>query len=304
MIDGHRPALVTVHATTRRYSEEHDPLPSLTSQPSMTQPTSKRVERKVYSNDPIQEALCEFRFRAPTEGWAVLPGRLYERLADLYPADPAVDAPFRGVTAPQGPVLSSLQIAVGQGVPGNVRLRDAGQSRGVLVGPGIVNVFVRKPYPRWEVFSEHIIRVITAFSEVAGDFDVERIGLRYVNQIEVPDNPVDIERYFMVHPLRFTEMNLTLRNFIGRSEQYMEDDPDRLVVATFASAQPQLGGTAFILDLDAIAQNLQGVNAIDDLTRIVKELRWLEKDVFEASVTNEARTVFGQVEILEESGAF
>src|SRR5579871_3945445 len=100
------------------------------------------VQRRVYEHDPIQEALCELRFRAPTTGWAILPGQLFNQLSDLYPSDPTTDLPFGGVTPQLTPqALASVQVQMSPGLPGRVRLHDPDAARGLFVTPGVLTVF-------------------------------------------------------------------------------------------------------------------------------------------------------------------
>ncbi|MEH2362987.1 hypothetical protein [Nostoc sp.] len=46
------------------------------------------MTRRQYSNPPIEEAICEFRF-APGQVWNfTIPGLFYEKVRDLYTGEP------------------------------------------------------------------------------------------------------------------------------------------------------------------------------------------------------------------------
>jgi uncharacterized protein (TIGR04255 family) len=259
------------------------------------------MTRHIYTNDPIQEAICEFRFRTPQQGWSLLPGQLFDRLKDEYPAEPGQDLPQLippGVVAPNPNALPlGIQIAIGGPPPGRVRLASSDGSRLLLIGQGSFSVHAGRPYPLWETFSASIERALSAFSDVHPSFDIDRIGLRYINRIEGEGTANEVERYFNMQSLRFPGINSELQSFLGRSEQLLENDPNRLVIATFASTPAAEGRSAFILDLDVVAQNLSGLSTVADAFSIVAQLRDDEKDVFEASITDAARyELFGGFE--------
>ena len=75
-------------------------------------------ERKIYRNDPIQEALCEIRFVKPDKGWALLPGQLFERLKDEYPSEPTQDENFGGFGPLGAGNNAPFQVRIAQGIPG------------------------------------------------------------------------------------------------------------------------------------------------------------------------------------------
>jgi uncharacterized protein (TIGR04255 family) len=248
--------------------------------------------RRVYNVDPIQEALCEVRFRSPTKGWAVVPGQLYERLRTRFPAEPEQEGQRQALQfkTPGGP---AAEIVMSQG-PGAIRLQsDDGNTR-LRVSQGALSVHVLPPYPQWPEFSTIIREVLDAFDDVSSEvIDVERIGVRYINRIAGPSHASEISSYFVVAPLAFPGVDVTLHNFLGRTEHQVGDDPNRKLIATFASTQSDDDTPAFMLDLDVIAENLTDVCDVDAAMDIAGQLRDIERDVFEASITNEARDAFG-----------
>ena len=251
--------------------------------------------RRVYRNDPIQEAICEFRFREPQGNWPILPGQMYEQLKDIYPAQ-AAQAPLMStdVTPPAAPF--GFQVMVGQIPVGMVRLTNDDETAALLVGAGNIAVMSRRPYGGWEAFSSTIRRVLSTFSEtVRGEFVLDRVGVRYVNRLDV--SMESLEKFFDIRPLNIAEVPLNLRNFVARSELNVEGDTGRLVIATFASAVKDNRPEGFILDIDTIAQDLQGIDEVEPALGVVDELHRLEKSVFEASIREATRVeVFGGYE--------
>ena len=240
----------------------------------------------MYRSDPIQEALCELRFRAPTSGWALLPGLLYERLRDDYPAEPIQDSNgFNAGPMPGGPDLPQIQFLLGQGIPGRIRLCSDDNTEQVLIAGNSISISCLHPYKGWDRFRQRIERVVQTLSEVFEEgFEVERIGVRYINKVSASVD--DVDRYFGVKPVRFSGFPLKLANFICRSELPVIDDENTLIIATFASV---LGEQAVALDLDVISQNLSNIDSDSNCMELIDRLRELEREAFEMSITDEAR---------------
>ncbi len=190
-----------------------------------------------------------------------------------------------------------IQLMMGMGIPGRVRLASEDSKSLLLISPNVISVSVVKPYPGWEIFSVHIREALDAFSSITTvPFAVERIGFRYINRVEAVGVAADVQKYFRVQPLTFPDIPMTLSNFMGRTEQFLHEDQSRLAIATFASVPSKPEESAFVLDLDVIAQNLD-VGDADSVLEIVEQLRWTEKQLFEASITEDARVdLFGGYE--------
>lgn len=259
----------------------------------MTAPNPAGVgERRLYADDPIQEAVCEFLFVGPAEGWGpTLPGQMFERLRSQYPATPAQQQPViqAGLSASS---VSEAELSF-MPVAGPVRLATEDGTRGVQVGPSVLRVDCRRPYPGWESFRESIEGALTTLiSILPGQMSIGRMGLRYINQVGLPHG-ADTDDYFAVYPVYLADMDLTLGGFISRSELVVSNDPNRLLIATFASGAHEVDKSSVILDLDAIRQNMEDVTSVGSAMAIVDELRDIERTAFESAITDQTRKLFG-----------
>jgi uncharacterized protein (TIGR04255 family) len=244
----------------------------------------------VYKEDPILEAICELRFRQPQGAWPLMPGQLYDRLSNQFP-DPPSQHPMPAFTPPDAP--PGLQVFMGQGMPGQVKLSNEDDKSVLIIGDGLIVISSARPYLGWERFSTKIGDVLDALADVVGGaFDIERIGVRYVNRMDIPMESLD--RYFDIQPLRISKDSLTPKTFIARSELTVGGDDNRLVIATFASVVAEEMPTGFILDIDCIVQNRTDLSTIDSVRGEIESLHTLEHEIFEASIKDEARTaLFG-----------
>jgi uncharacterized protein (TIGR04255 family) len=149
----------------------------------------------------------------------------------------------------------------------------------------------------WDDFSERIRRVLGAVNDVfEATFDIERIGLRYINNLDLPEDAVtELDRYFNVSPLQLTGLPLNTSAFLARSEFDVEGHQSgRRLFATFGTLHSPSGRQVLLLDIDAIAMELTDIQSEESAAEVIGELRTLEKAAFEGAVTDYTKTeVFG-----------
>jgi uncharacterized protein (TIGR04255 family) len=187
-------------------------------------------------------------------------------------------------------------MGIGGGIPGRSRLASQDGTSLLLVAPGAITISDLRPYSGWEIFSRRIGEALTAFAELIDTgFSIERIGLRYINHVLAPSP--NLSEYFNVEPLSFRDAPVTLKSFISRSEQIYNDDPRRLIIATFGTIPAEYGSGAVVLDLDVIGQDLEGIESVDSAIALAEEMHRIEKLIFESAITDKARDeVFGGFE--------
>lgn len=145
-------------------------------------------EREIYPNAPLR--FVAFELRMPTipelagsEG--ALPA--FEKLRDVLPI----------IAQPE----MTIQISGGEGGPpriasGPLRLLDRRRSISAVIGPTAI-VVENTDYHRYEDFLEVVERTLRAVSETVPIAGMQRVGLRYIDEIRVPtvEKPADWQGY-------------------------------------------------------------------------------------------------------------
>lgn len=168
----------------------------------------KRVISREYLNPPIIEAICEFRL-APDSQWDLtVPGLIYEKVGKEFPNKE--QRLIQEVELTQGPQGMQQQIRTSE------RVLFLTNDRKVFmqVGPHLLAVNCLKPYPTWDGFKP---KIENAFSALTGTVDIkglQRIGLRYINRIEIAGQPVKLEDYFEFYPFLGRNLPQNMINFI------------------------------------------------------------------------------------------
>ncbi len=134
------------------------------------------------------------------------------------------------------------------------------------------------------------------YHNIANPSKIKRIGLRYINRIEIPEAQFDISNYFNLEPKLPDEIPHNFINLFLRMELPYPSDIGKLVL-TFGSAPVKTTDKfPFILDLDFVT--LPNSNIQFEMSD-----RWVEtahaniETAFEACITDRLRELFKEVKL-------
>lgn len=155
-------------------------------------------------------------------------------------------------------------------------------------------VFSRlEPYQNWEQLNEESMRLWELYAEMAKPVEIHRIGLRYINRIQLPLGDVRFEDYFDPAPVPPKDLDLPFQNFMQHDTLATPDHP--YAINVIRTMQPHgtggNSGLGLILDIDAFTT--QGFELEDaELKKRLLEMRWLKNKVFFGSITLKALKLF------------
>jgi uncharacterized protein (TIGR04255 family) len=151
------------------------------------------------------------------------------------------------------------------------------------------------PYAGWEEFIEEARHNWSDWKRVIGWRDVSRIGLRYVNRIDLPYSQTgraQLEEYFGFY-VNTPEIPgfAALANFAINAELPMSDKPIKLIINHAPTPSPLARTNSFLLDLDLGMEQALPTNE-RALWETIEGLRSLKNSVFEACITDRTRGLF------------
>jgi len=240
------------------------------------------MPRRIYRHPPIEEALCEIRFSEDSPWDLTIPGRVHGAVRGDYPA---VEQQLleTGLLLPGG-----QQAPVRRGL-GPIRLKTTDGKALLSLAPNLLSVHVLREYPGWEVFRQRVEGALDAYLRVAQPRAVSRIGVRYVNRIVARSANADPAVYFRLAHLAVPGTLPGTTTFLHRDELAYPDGA-KLLLTTATVESPSPESTAFLLDLDMVAEGL--ALPVPEVLARVDELRTRERDAFESLVTDSAREEF------------
>ena len=237
-----------------------------------------------YSAAPILEAVIEIRLAEPLGNLAKtkIQKRLmrnYVNFAELHEREAKVD-------------LANQTTSYSK--PRHIGTLSSGDETDRLVIRPANYVWARlAPYQGWSPYIERVARDLEDIHAVAGYQKVERIGVRYINRIDVPVSDDVIVRYedYLALCLKLPDEMESINNYSWRFERsYL--DRGLLAIVSSATVAAEVPGTgAFTLDIDVIMQD-QPPSKINDILRQLEVMRELKNEIFEQSITDRARKSF------------
>ncbi len=236
-----------------------------------------------YKSPPVIEALCEFRFI--NKHWDMtMPGLFYQKVREEFP------------TITEKNVVEMLvnEQQPGQEVHGvmtpRIQFMNKNESALLQLGPGILVVNCLRPYPSWPAFKDLIFQTLTQYKQVASTVELERIGLRYINKIDLPLE-TETRTQFNYYPHLPKLPANEARNFLLRTELDFVQ-PNGVLVLTLATVPSEKDDIkSLVLDLDFVSQGADRLS-FETVKSWVETAHHNIETAFEASIVDSLRATF------------
>lgn len=148
-----------------------------------------------------------------------------------------------------------------------------------------------KPYSKWSDFSSEAKRLWDIYREaLAPETKVVRLGLRYINRIELPLPFDDFSEYFNTVPVIASKLPQELAHFFM---QLVIPDGETGAYAVVNETMERPSGTKlpFILDIDAAKDVILDCKS-SKVWEIYEELHDFKNRVFMESITDKTKELF------------
>ncbi len=240
-----------------------------------------------YPNPPLVEAVCEFRFEAGNAWNAALPGLIYTKLRDAYPSIQSALVLESSSTFLDGAPAHRVSPA------DRVRAVSEDERSFVQIGVNVVSIHVLRPYPGWQAFRTKIQSALEAFAEVVRPRQFARVGLRYVNHIEVPSHALNLEDSFDFYPHLGRQLPKAHQDFLCMVEFSFNQGRDLARMQLVRTKAEESNTQRVILDIDYWLQ-------VADSISLAASESWLDaaheavEKLFEGSITTQLRQQFGE----------
>ena len=241
-----------------------------------------------YKNPPIVEAVCEFRFSKNTVWDSHIPSKLYEKIKDEFPnTEKRKEQHLKINTTEKGIENSHLE--------STDRCVYLNNERTILIqiAPRMISISCLKPYPSWEVFREKIKLAYDILGELTEINEIDRIGLVYVDKIEIPEKRVELEEYFKFYPHLSNELPQVIGNFIIGCDFVYNEGRDLCRLQLTKAMPEKKENNAFLLTTDYFTAKVNSVKPGD-------AINWIEdahieiKKIFIGCITEKSEDLFNK----------
>jgi uncharacterized protein (TIGR04255 family) len=192
-----------------------------------------------------------------------------------------------------GLTRSDQGISFEQGIEERILFLAPDRKTFAQVGQRLMGVNRLAPYESWERFRPAIDDVFVALSAVVPTKAMERVGLRYINRIQIPAGPesqLALEQYFSLH-LAYGDYLPALTHFNMTGIFSFLDGQDECQIS-LSDALPDTPQTpTFMLDIDYYSARPQSVPSADTMAWVDQAHNQLDI-MFEGSITDRLRLLF------------
>lgn len=150
------------------------------------------------------------------------------------------------------------------------------------------------PYIAWEEFIPRAQRAWTLYRKNAGLIDIARIGLRYVNRIDIPvrdGEVINIEDYLNYVPRSPEAFRRPMSTFLVQTNRPLDADDCSVMLLSTTVPSPLINTLSLALDLD-VYRETDIPKREDDLWALIGRMREHKNNIFESCVTERARALF------------
>ncbi len=249
------------------------------------QPSSFKIPDKKYQKPPVVEALCEIYF-VDSQWDSTIPGLFLNKIRSEYPSTKELQQVEARVNI--SPAAQSAQFQA-RGTRTQFTNRD--NSRIIQLEQNLLVVNQLKPYPRFKDWQPIIRAMFNHYVELANPKGLDRIGLRYINQVVLPPIPLRTQDYFRIYPEIPEEMGGTHGRFMLRLDARPHHNDHELIITFVLNSVKANEPVNFMLDLYDI-KPASGAPSISAVEAIVNEAHENIVLAFENSLTEKAKALF------------
>ena len=153
-----------------------------------------------------------------------------------------------------------------------------------------------RPYPSqgWPIIRDEARKLWEHYLHNIAPKSIARIGLRYINQINIPapDQQIELEDYFTEPPRVPNGIPQTFENFLVR---LVVPCPELAAKAIITQSCVPFSASAttlsFILDIEVLTNNTDPLDAVD-VWDFLDRFREFKNKVFESSLTRKTKELF------------
>ena len=145
-----------------------------------------------------------------------------------------------------------------------------------------------QPYESWERFHAEALRLWRIYCDLGERKEVQRLGLRFINQIHVPSPRFDLSDYLVTAPKDVPNLPLDFTGFFHNDTLAVPGHP--YGVNVIRTVQPSTTGAVIIFDIDVFREPFSLPDL--DLEISLAEMRWLKNKLFFGSITDKALSLF------------
>jgi len=249
------------------------------------------AEPRSYPRAPITEAIIDFQI-SPAAGCGQdgLATIVKTFLADY----PEVNERFRGSLIVEFPVGEGggtpVEASPRSSVQGFVAF-SAGKERAFQARLDGFSASKLAPYKTWEDFRDEARRLWLGYKQVTNPGFIRRIGLRYINRIDVPLPCTDIKEFVRTTVEVSPQLPQAVTHFYMQLHLPQPDLNANCIINSALLPRSTLMFLPVLFDIDLVRETNVPQDEIE-IWELLDKMRTRKNEIFEGSITDRARSLF------------
>ena len=227
------------------------------------------MEQEHFSKAPINEAMIDLRVQ-PREGIAVtdLEGLVSVTTERYVQQQELFTDQFSFQITEQAKVETSRQ---------RIGLRFIGRDQREILQARLdgFTFSVLRPYDRWEPFRGEAQRLWNAYRDIVSPYAVRRVGVRYINRIDIPQPSISPRDYLRTFPENSSDAPDQVQNYFMQLHLLVPDLNSVTLINQTIVPPPQPNMVSIVLDIELyreidVPQDETGIWALFEQFRVRK----------------------------------
>jgi len=240
---------------------------------------------KQYKNPPITEVVCEFRLELEDNFDQKAVDSFFDGIKDKFPKRK------KGQVHQMKFESNPKEQTFNKTVQEFDQFFSEDEKIFVQLDKGRLSIHKLKPYNSWQEFYPLIALIFNAYIKNIKIKFIQRIGLRYINNLEIPLSSFDIEQYFNLRPSLGEGLPQDLASFMIGAIFVLENQRDNIKVQLFDKPMTEPDKIMFVLDMDYFLPN-PGTVDVGEAIRWVENAHKNTEEIFEAILTDKTKQLF------------
>ena len=239
-------------------------------------------EQPQYTNAPITEAVIDIRAGLPA-------GAETESLRQLYETESSVYPTLQNVQQLKAELSTGDEVSTTtrQQLRGYV-FKSEDDSQIVQVRRDGFTFSRLAPYRNWGEMRDEARRLWDRYRATAQPESIERVAVRYINRIDIPQESASLEDYFLTYPEISAELPQHMRGFFLRTQLFFDDIKSALTLSQAQVAPAKPKSISIVLDIDLFRES-DVPQEDNELWAFLEVLHTYKNSVFEGCITDKTR---------------
>jgi len=148
------------------------------------------------------------------------------------------------------------------------------------------------PYSGWDSYMGRFMRDWPAWRKIAGPLPIARVGMRYMNRIDVPDTASNwVETDYLNVSMRIPHLGRMNSYATNVAYEFSEIFGGAIINSGLIFPSPISGYKSLLLDIDVYSDK-ELPQKSEDLFKLMRGMREKKDELFEALVTDRCRELF------------